>query len=81
MRTTIEIPDRYRGILHSLAIKRGLRGYSAIIEDALDAYIEELSRKDHLKNEILQMMGSWQEKEISQVKEKINEMRKNWKPM
>jgi hypothetical protein len=81
MRTTIEIQDRYRSILHSLAVKKGLRGYSTIIEDALDTYIDGLSRKDSLKNEILQMMGSWQEEEISQVKDKIKEMRKNWNPM
>jgi hypothetical protein len=81
MRTTIEIPDRYRSILHSLAVKKGLRGYSSIIEEALDAYIDGLSRKNDLRNEILQMMGSWQEEEVSEIKEKITEMRKNWNPM
>jgi hypothetical protein len=81
MRTTIEIPDRYRGILHSLAVKRGLRGYSVIIEEALDTYIDSLSKNDNLKNDILQMVGSWQEDEISQVKTKIKEMRGNWNPM
>ena len=81
MRTTIEIQDRYRSVLHSLAVKKGLRGYSGIIEDALDKYIDGLSRKGSLKDEILQMMGSWQEEEIAQVKEKIKEMRKNWNPM
>ena len=81
MRTTIEIPDHYRSILHSLAVKKGLRGYSAIIEDALDKYIDGLSRKDSLKSEILQMMGSWQKEEISKTRKKIKEMRENWTPM
>ena len=81
MRTTIDIQDRYRNILHSLAVKRGLRGYSVIIEEALDKYIDNLSKKDDLKNDILQMKGSWQEDEIFQVKTKIKEMRGNWNPM
>lgn len=39
MRTTIEISDRHRSALFSLAAQRGLRGYSGIIEEALDFYI------------------------------------------
>jgi len=78
MRTTIEIPDHYRSTLHSLAVKKGFRGYSRVIQEALDVYIDSLSRKDDLKHEILQIMGSWQEEEVSQTKEKILEMRNNW---
>lgn len=77
MRTTIEIQDHYRSILDSLAVKKGLRGYSAIIEEALDKYLEGLSRDDTLKSQILQMKGSWQRGEISRVREKINNMREN----
>jgi len=81
MRTTIEIKDRYRSVLHSLAVKKGLRGYSGIIEEALDKYIDGLSRSEGIQDEILRMMGSWQEEEITQVKNKIKEMRENWNPI
>jgi hypothetical protein len=81
MRTTIELQDRHRSLLYSLAIKKGVRGYSSIIEEALDTYVDHLSKKNGLKKDVLQMMGSWQEEDISQAKEKIKKMRKNWTPM
>jgi len=81
MRVTIELKDRHRYFLHTPAAKKGIRGYSAIIEEALDTYIEQLSKKDSTKDEILKMMGSWQMWEVSKVKMKIKEMRKNWTPL
>jgi hypothetical protein len=44
MRTTIEVSDRHRIILLSLSAQRGLRGYSGIIQEALDYYIEHQIR-------------------------------------
>ncbi len=78
MRTTIEISDNHRSALLSIAAQKGLRGYSKIIEDALENYIKEHGKNIGLKNNLLSMKGSW-EKEAAEIKANIKELRKNWK--
>ncbi len=41
MRTTIELTDDHRAKLLALAAKRRLRGFSSLIREALDRYLEE----------------------------------------
>lgn len=39
MRTTIELDDELRAALLSLAAKRGMRGYSSLVQEALAQYL------------------------------------------
>ncbi len=41
MRTTIELTDDHRAKLLALAAKRRLRGFSSLVREALDRYLEE----------------------------------------
>ncbi len=41
MRTTVELRDDQHAALAALASRRGLRGYSSIVQDALDLYLRE----------------------------------------
>ena len=79
MRTTIEISDRHRSILMSLAAQKGLRGYSGIIKDALDYYIAHQTRAADIKKDILKMKGSWKAEETKEIRSKLIELRENWK--
>ena len=81
MRTTIEVSDRHRIILLSLSAERGLRGYSSIIQEALDYYIEHQIRTKDAKRDILKMKGSWETEETKKVKSKLIELRENWKQL
>ena len=78
MRTTIELSDRHRGILHALSSERGLRGYSKIIEEAIDFYITEKALKDKTAQELIKLKGSWSVKEGERIKAKLKEVRKDW---
>ena len=78
MRTTIEISDKSRTILLSLAAQRGLRGYSRILEEALDYYIEHRLKNAPEKLDILKMKGSWRGEETKKTKARLNEVRGNW---
>ena len=79
MRTTIEISDQHRSILRSLAAQKGLRGYSGIIQQALDYYIANQVKASHMKKDVLNMKGSWKAEETEQAKCDLAELRKNWK--
>jgi hypothetical protein len=78
MRTTIEISDKNRSILLSLAAKRGLRGYSRVIEEALEYYIEHRLKNAAEKADILKMKGSWKAEDAKRIRAKLNELRENW---
>jgi hypothetical protein len=45
VRTTGELSDDDRSVLHFLAAQRGLRGYSELIQEPIDFYIKEKTGK------------------------------------
>jgi hypothetical protein len=79
MRTTIELSDDHRSALHSLAVKKGLRGYSRLIQEAIDLYIKEKVKKGEGLKEILKMRGTWSKGEAKQFKKRLEEIRRNWR--
>ena len=78
MRTTIEISDHQRSALVALAARRGLRGYSGIVQEALDQYIAAQMSGSHLKDEVLSMRGSWAQSEAEQTRSRLRELREKW---
>ena len=45
VRTTVAIKREHQVLLRALAAKRGLRGYSKIITEALELYLKERSEE------------------------------------
>ena len=81
MRTSIEISDKHRSTLLSLAAQKGLRGYSGIIQEALDYYIAHQTRTADVREKVLRMKGSWKEEETEQIKYRLADLRENWKKL
>ena len=81
MRTTIDISDKHRSVLLSLAAQKGLRGYSGIIKEALDFYIAHHARASDLKKDVLKMKGSWRAEETKKIRSRLAELRENWKKL
>ncbi|MDL1967526.1 MAG: hypothetical protein LWW97_03010 [Deltaproteobacteria bacterium] len=81
MRTTIEISNKHRSILLSLAAQKGLRGYSLIIQEALDYYIVHQTKALEKKMDILKMKGSWKAEKTKESRSKLTELRENWKQL
>ncbi len=79
MRTTIELSNDRRSSLHSLAAQRGLRGYSKLIEEAVDLYIQEKTLGRSKVEHLLKMRGTWNKEEARRFRKKLGEIRKNWK--
>ena len=79
MRTTIELTNSHRSSLHSLAARRGLRGYSKLIQEAVDLYIQQLTVKERNVTLLLKMRGTWNRDEANTFSKKLREIRRNWK--
>ena len=79
MRTTIELSDDHRSALHSLAARRRLRGYSRLIQEAIDFYIREKVRGRNDIKHLLKMKGTWSDEEAKKIRKRLEEIRRNWK--
>jgi hypothetical protein len=58
MRTTIELSDRTYTRLRAKALERGMRGFSPIVEEALERLLEQ---DDDIQSAVLAAEGAWGE--------------------
>ncbi len=79
MRTTIEIPDRLRAALHATAARRGQRGFSKLVEEALDLYFATLADRDEAVAEVLALGGAWDDDDAGAAREGLDELRSTWR--
>lgn len=78
MRTTVEIRDDQRAALAALAARRGLRGFSRLIEEAIDAYLDQ-RRRDRVED-ALALEGVLSDDEATEVHRRIDEAWSTWRP-
>lgn len=78
MRTTVELSDDLIAALHALAVKKGHRGYSRVMEEAVKHYLRDHEKKGLSLSVIMKMRGSWSAEEAAETKKKLEEIRKNW---
>jgi len=60
-------------------VKKGYRGYSKVVKEALDFYFKEDGRREGSKEKVLKMRGSWSKAEAEEIRMRLEEIRKNWK--
>jgi hypothetical protein len=78
MRTTVEIRDDQRAALAALAARRGLRGFSRLVEEAIDAYLDE-RRRDRIED-ALALEGVLSEDEAVELRRRIDAAWSSWQP-
>src|SRR5687768_17015023 len=79
MRTTIEIADDKLIKLKKLAAERGERGYSSLIDKALEQYLSEISSPSETGEFVDEFQGLWTDEEAEEVRARIAESRKHWR--
>jgi len=65
MRTTVELSDRTYTRLRARAAERGMRGFSAIVEEALDRLFEQRGGDD-LRSAVMEAEGTWGESDVEE---------------
>lgn len=84
MRTTIEIDDAKLAKLRQIAALRGKRGYSEVIDEALDRYLADIDRETEAERaariaRVLDVHGIWSDEVAEAVRARIKEDRKHWR--
>lgn len=77
MRTTVEITSGQHEALSALAKRRGLRGFSQLVQEALDAYLQGLG--DSETKLLLSLEGSLNEEQESELRSRIEDARSVWR--
>jgi hypothetical protein len=79
VRTTVEIDDSQRAELLKLAAQRGERGFSAIVREALDFYIERHRGKRKVVAQALKLRGSFSDNEADELQASVRQLRERWR--
>jgi hypothetical protein len=76
MRTTVELSERTYVRLRAVAAERGMRGFSAIVEEALERFLEP--EGGDLPSALLEAEGAWSEKDVEDWEEARRKAWQSW---
>lgn len=77
MRTTVEISDEQHRALSAVAQRRGLRGFSQLVQEAVDTYLQDLDTDE--TDLLLSLEGSINDQEAGELRSRIKAARAAWR--
>ena len=79
MRTTIEMKPEHRARLLELAARRGQKGFSKLIGEALDAYLSAQAGKTEKRRRARLLQGALSVKEARTLRDTTTQIRGSWR--
>jgi hypothetical protein len=79
LRTTIEMTDAHRAALLELAARRGQKGFSRLVEDAIAAYLLEESARDDKRRAAARLRGALAQDEALELRTSTVALRESWR--
>ena len=79
MRTTVEIPDTQRARLHELATRRGEKGFSRLIQEAIAMYLEAQVRQEERVQAALASIGTLDDETAEGLAASVRQIRDEWR--
>ncbi len=79
MRTTIELKPEHRAKLLELAARRGEKGFSSVISEAIDAYLEGAGDQERVRSRALRLRGTVPIADASRLRQETEALRAHWR--
>lgn len=79
MRTTLEIRDEHRARLLELAALRGEKGFSRLVEEAIDLYLKRQDERREAVRRALATRGSLTAAEVADLESEVRRVREHWR--
>jgi predicted transcriptional regulator len=79
MRTTIELRDDQRARLLEMAAKEGRKGFSHLIQEAVDRFLEEDAGRQEEVSAALALVGTLGHQEAEALRERVRRIREGWR--
>ena len=79
MRTTIELTEDQRAELLRLAAQRGMKGFSQLVQEAVNSYLDAQSSRTSLIEAALALKGVLKSNAADEFEERTKTIRENWR--
>ena len=79
MRTTIELKDEYRAALLQLAARRGKKGFSGLIEEAVETYLQSRAAEEARRGAVLRLRGALSRADAGALRRTTAAIRATWR--
>jgi sugar (pentulose or hexulose) kinase len=79
MRTTLEVSDAHRARLLDLAARRGEKGFSSIVAEALDLYFSQAARQENKVRAATAVLGTLDAEAADRFEAIRHELRTSWR--
>ena len=79
MRTTVEISPEQRARLMEMAARRGVKGFSKLVQEALDAYLSAAAGEGEKRRRALMLKGVLDAPEADGLRAATRAIRESWR--
>ena len=79
MRTTIEIKPEHRAKLLELAARRGAKGFSQLVAEALEVYLRAEVDREARRKRAVRLKGTLPAREAQALRTAAAELRRSWR--
>lgn len=79
MRTTVEMKAEHRSALLALAARRGEKGFSSVLAEAIEEYLDQERTRVQRRKELLSLAGSLSGEEAKSLRSAAASLRENWR--
>jgi hypothetical protein len=79
MRTTVEMKPEHRTALIALAARRGQKGFSAVLEEAIEVYLAGEDSRDAKRNALAALAGALTQEEADELRRTTTQIRETWR--
>jgi hypothetical protein len=79
MRTTVEMKPQHRSALLALAARRGEKGFSSVLAEAIEEYLNEERTRLQRRKQLLSLAGSLSAEEAQNLRSMTASLREDWR--
>jgi metal-responsive CopG/Arc/MetJ family transcriptional regulator len=79
MRTTVELTEDQRAELLKIAAQRGMKGFSQLVQEAVNAYLDSQASRQERIHAALKLRGVLKGKGSDEFEERTKAIRENWR--
>jgi hypothetical protein len=79
MRTTIELKPEHRAKLLELAARRGEKGFSSVIAEAIESHLARAAENDEARRRALRLRGVLSRKDADALRHTAEALRDSWR--
>jgi len=79
MRTTVEMRREHRSALLALAARRGEKGFSSVLAEAIEEYLGDEKTRAQRRKELASLAGSLSAEDAKALRSTAKSLRENWR--